>query len=108
MACRGVHFAVEADTVKLLLDAKSDSAVLDIVQEDIERKWNEEWLHQTDKSWDALHRCLGDGTLAIPNTFAPLSAAVLGGEQHYLGTDYIISLVGPERVGAVAEVRCSP
>jgi hypothetical protein len=53
MACRGVHFAVEADTVKLLLDAKSDSAVLDIVQEDIEQKWNEEWLHQTDKSWDA-------------------------------------------------------
>jgi len=51
MACRGVHFAVEADTVKLLLDAKSDSAVLDIVQEDIERKWNEEWLHQYTWNW---------------------------------------------------------
>lgn len=103
MACRGVHFAIDVATLERLLAARSDGETLGIVQEDIEGKWEEAWLHETDKSWDALHRCLGNGTLEIPRAYAPLSAAVLGGEQRYAGRDYIVSLVRPEHVREVAD-----
>jgi hypothetical protein len=103
VACRGVHFAIDPALVKRLLDAKSDAAVLEVVQVEIEQPWDESWLHQTDKSWDALHRCLSDGTLTIPAQFNPLSAAVLGGKQLYSGDDYIIALVEPELVRSVAD-----
>ncbi len=31
-----------------------------------------------DKAWDALHRCLGDGELVIPEAGSPLAHAVFG------------------------------
>jgi hypothetical protein len=104
MACRGVYNATEPEIVTRLLKADSERAVLAIVCE-IERRGAEvkEWRHEVDKSWDALHRCLGDGTLDIPTEFAPLPAAVLGGEQLNGGRGWIISLVRPERVPAVAD-----
>lgn len=46
--------------------------------EEIEARWDEEWLHQMDKAWDALHRALTDGTLSQDGD-DPLDAAVLGG-----------------------------
>lgn len=103
MACRGVHFAIEIATMERLVGAKSDAETLEIVQEDIEGRWDEAWLHETDKSWDALHRCLGNGTLDIPGGFAPLVAAVLGGEQRHSGAGFIVSLVRPEQVREVAD-----
>jgi hypothetical protein len=104
MACRGVHFAIEPLVMNRLIDAKSDAAaVLDIVQQEMEQPWEESWLHETDKSWDALQRCLSDGTLNIPARFTPLPAAVLGGEHLYAGDDYVISLVRPELVRSVAD-----
>jgi hypothetical protein len=98
-----VHFAIEPALMNRLLDAKSDAAVLEILQKEVDQPWEESWLHQSDKSWDALHRCLSDGSLAIPKKFEPLAAAVLGGEHIYGGDDYIIAVVRPERVRSVAD-----
>jgi hypothetical protein len=103
MACRGMHFAIEPATMNRLLDAKADAEILEILQQDAEQNGDRAWLHQTDKSWDALHRCLSDGTLKMNQPFAALPAAVLGGKQLYAGNDFIISLVRPEQVRAVAD-----
>ena len=103
MACRGVHFAITNDQLQRLLAASSDDDVLEVMQEDVEEAWEEEWLRETDKAWDAIHRCLTDGKLGFENGSFPLNAVVLGGKQLYRGEDYIISLVEPRSVPLVAE-----
>jgi hypothetical protein len=65
MACRGVHFAITKIDGDRLLTASDDHAVLHIIQDDIEERWDEDWLYQSDKAWDANHRCLSDGTLDL-------------------------------------------
>ena len=102
MACRGVHFAIRPEKMSRLLQARTDRDLLSIVQDEIEVEWDKEWLYQTDKAWDAIHRSLTDGQLRFDNGAFPHKAAVLGGEPLYRGDDYIVSLVRPESVGAVA------
>ena len=103
MVCRGVHFAITPDVMEILLKASNDQALIEIIQETIEEKWEKEWLCQTDKAWDAIHRCLTDGRLEYDNGTFPLNHCILGGENLHHGDNYIISLVRPEKVGAVAE-----
>ncbi len=79
MACRGVLFAIEPDEAARLLTAASDDEVLAIVQDEIEERWDEAWLVQLDKAWDAIHHCLSDGTLNLNAGSRPRSLAVLGG-----------------------------
>jgi hypothetical protein len=102
MASRGVLFAILPSTMERLLEARTDEALLSIIQDEIEEKWDKGWLYQTDKAWDAIHRTLTDGRLGFDNGTFPLTAAILGGEQLYRGDDYIVSLVRPDAVGAVA------
>lgn len=45
----------------------------------IEEDWDEDWLCELDKAWDAIHRILGDGTVEGPQPQTPLSKAVHGG-----------------------------
>jgi hypothetical protein len=102
MACRGVHFAIEEEAAVRLLGATDDEAVLEIIQEEIEETWDEAWLYESDKAWDAIHRCLSDGTLDPDAGNYPLRLAVLNGRQLYQETDYIISLLTPSEVSDVA------
>ena len=81
-----------------------DAAVLSIVQDEIEDAWDEEHLCQTDKAWDAIHRCLGDGTLKSGRD--PLSLCILGGEQLHMNGSYIVSLLTHEQVKSVVEAIC--
>jgi len=103
MACRGVHFAIDLKIYEKLLSAKSDGDLIEIIQEEIEEKWDEEWLRETDKSWDAIHRCLTDGNLEWQNGSFPLNAVILGGKQLHEGDDYIVSVVPPQQVPFVAQ-----
>jgi len=103
MACRGVHFAINKEQYEKLLSAKSDEELIEIIQEEIEEGWDEEWLRETDKAWDAIHRCLTDGKLEWNNGEFPLNAVIIGGKQLHEGDDYIISIVSPEQVPAVAQ-----
>ena len=59
-------------------------------------------MYQSDKAWDAIHRCLSDGTLDPTGGTYPLKLAILNGRQLYSKDDYIISLVTPEEVRDVA------
>jgi hypothetical protein len=101
MACRGVHFAVTAKQAEDLLAADGDEALMELL-EGIEEAWDADNLAESDKAWDAMHRCLTDGRLGHGNGSYPLNHCVLGPRQLHKGNDYIVSLVSPEEVQAVA------
>jgi hypothetical protein len=78
MSQRGVYFALFPADVQKLHDADNDEQLLAVIQDDIEERWDEPWLFQTDKRWAGIHRCLTDGRLAYDNGEYPLRACVLG------------------------------
>ena len=102
MACRGVHFALNDEDAGRVLAATDDDALLSVIQEDIENRWDEEWLAQSDKAWDAIHHCFTDGTLTFKSA-TPRHRCILGGRQLFKGEHYIVSFVTPGQVKEVAE-----
>lgn len=106
MACRGVLFAITSADAKRLLSAyqseDGDKEVMAVI-EDIEEQWDENWLHETDKAWDAIHRCLTDGQLKYDTGEYPLNCCILGGTLLYDGDDYIISLKSSEQVSSISD-----
>lgn len=80
----GVHFAITPEQERSLL-AAADSGDTDAVGElleEIEESWTDDELKvDSDKAWDAIHRCLTDGTLDPDGGEYPLSHAVLGGRH---------------------------
>jgi Domain of unknown function (DUF1877) len=102
MACRAVLFAISDDEVTKLVAAHSDEEILEIVQEQIEARWEEEWLYELDKAWDAIHRCLVGGSLMISEDGSPFALCILAGAQLHSGDNYIVSLKRPHQVSAIA------
>jgi hypothetical protein len=102
MPCLGVHFALTDEEANRLLAAGTDAAVINIVKEEIERRWDEEWLQETGLAWDAIHHSLTDGTLE-PKDSSPLSKCVLGGRQLYHAHNYIVSYLNPNDTTEVFE-----
>jgi hypothetical protein len=97
-----VHFAIDETTTRRLLAAKGDDAAVMNVVEEVEEAWDKEHLAESDKAWDAIHRCLTDGQLLYDNGEYPLNRCICGGEQLYLGEDYTVSYVSPREVRDVA------
>jgi hypothetical protein len=99
----GVHFALSTeDEARLLAAAGDDDAVIELV-EGIEDGGSSPLHCDTDKAWDALHRCLTDGKLEYTNGTFPLRAAVLGGRQLVGDADYTVSYVSATEAREVAE-----
>jgi Domain of unknown function (DUF1877) len=98
---RGVLFAIDQDEVRAFRHAASDRDVRALVAT-IEHRWDKRFLAQTDSAWDAIHRCLTDGSLAWGNGSFPLNRCILGGEDLYQGEDYIVTLTEAHEVPAVA------
>ena len=91
MACRGVLFALTPEDEQKVLSCISDEELLSLVQDDIEQRWEEEHLVETDKAWDAMHRCLTDGQLSFYDP-TPLALCILGGKPLYQDTQtYVVS-----------------
>ena len=102
MGCLGVHFGLTAEDEALLVDEFHTSDELREILAEIEERWDSEWLQETDKAWDAIHRCLTDGTLNYDNT--PLHKCILGFDNLlYEGDDYIINYLSADEVKEVAE-----
>ena len=100
----GVHFALTRAQTEALWDryeAQDDDGVLEVV-EALEEAWDKAHLQETDKAWDAIHRCLSDGTLESDAGEWPLNAAVLGGECMYFGDDHTVRFVDDDEVGEIA------
>jgi hypothetical protein len=101
MSCLGVHFAIGAQEAQRLLAAADNEAVRAVVEE-MEEKGDKSWAAPSDRAWDAMHRCLSNGTLFYDEGEYPLNRAVLGGNHLYDGDDYIVSYVAPNEVKDVA------
>lgn len=101
MVCRGVHFALTEQEASRLMDTPgANNAFLMAFIEQVESRWDKEWLQETDKSWDAIHRCLTDGKLEWGDS--PFHKCVLGNDNLYEGDDYIMNFLSPEEVKEVA------
>lgn len=101
MGCLGVHFAITEKQAKRLLAARGDERRAELIEE-IEEADDDELAVPTDKAWDAIHRCLSDGTLNVTGGDYPLNRCILGGRHLYRGSDYIIAYVTSEEVKDVA------
>lgn len=91
MSCRGVFFAIEKSESKKLRKCKNDDELVEYIQENIEEEWDEEWLCETDKAWDAMHRCFADGKLELFGGKPPLNSIIFGGEILNTEPDYYVS-----------------
>jgi Domain of unknown function (DUF1877) len=66
----------------------------------------EGWVQETDKAWDAIHRCLTDGTLVEGDT--PGHLCVLGATDYFWvvlddgQVDWIVNLLDPGEVRETA------
>jgi hypothetical protein len=101
MSSLGVHFAVTAAQARALVAAKSDRALLALVEQ-LEEAWEKPFVVESDKAWDAIHRCLTDGSLLYVSGEYPLNLCICGGRQLYRGRAYTVSLVSARQVPDVA------
>ena len=116
MAARGVHTAITAELRAGLESQSDDEARIDFVLNELEEAWDDDYVQETDKAWDAIHRSLSEwpedtpyfypvpsehGAFALPEEHGahPLKLAVLGGkrlqESEY---NYFIRLIEPSEV----------
>jgi len=105
MACLGVFFAVTQAEAKEMRSLPDDESCLEYLQEVIEERYfseHPEFLAETGKAWDALHRALADGELTWTGGAFPLNHAVLAGESLYTQQDYILTLKTPQQVQDIA------
>jgi hypothetical protein len=101
MGGRGVHFAITVEQADALVAADSDDALMALIDE-LEEAWDADNTAESDKAWDAIHRCLTDGQLGAGNGEYPLSHCILGPRQLHRGSHYLVSLVLPHEVVDVA------
>src|SRR5262249_17447310 len=103
MACRGMFFALTDEQEAALIATPADAEVRAFVAEVEMGDWDGEALDcETDKAWDAIHRCLSDGTLGCGRRLSPLDMAVLGGGHHHEGDDYVVAHLRADEVAQVA------
>jgi hypothetical protein len=104
MSCLGVHFALNTLQVAGLWLRLPRMLRVQYVQERLEEQLIETpFAAETDKAWDAIHRCLGDGSLNPRGGSFPLNHVVLGGSQLRAGDSYILSLKSRGTVRAIAK-----
>ena len=92
----GVHFAIDEQTAARLLAASDDAEIAELIEE-IEEEMVGVDHCDSDKAWDAIHRCLTDGLLGFDNGTYPLNAMILGGRQVREADDYIVSPLTPKQ-----------
>jgi hypothetical protein len=97
----GAHFAVTKTQADALLAARSDRKLMEIV-EAIEEAWETPFVGESDKAWNAIHRCLTDGSLLYVSGEYPLNHCICGGRQLHRGQAYTVSFVFADQVKDVA------
>lgn len=100
MAGLGVHFALTGEESQKLLSLDDNLPVLQFVEQLEDAAGDRAF--DSGKSWDALHRCLSNGTIYYDEGEYPLNRAVLGGKHLYDGDDFVVAYVAPNEVQDVA------
>jgi hypothetical protein len=101
----GVHFALSKKDLERLHKIDDADELVEFISEDLEERYleDDQWSYQSDKSWDAIHRCLTDGQLLYESGPFPLAYAVLGGTRLATGDEYTACLVSAEQVAKTTE-----
>lgn len=109
MSCLGVLFAVPEDVVSHIKSLPMEQRPV-YISEELEDLYFEDYPERTaelDKTWDAIHRALTDGSLCFDCKDYPLGNTVLGGEVLYYDgdkyDDYIITAKSPLMVSELAK-----
>jgi len=102
MSCRGVYFALTNEQADQLSQAARDSEVINCIEQ-IEKNWDRDWVFETDKAWDAIHRTLTDGNLGYANGEYPLNQVVLGELQLHEGEEYVVSVIPASKMKDIAD-----
>ena len=100
MSTLGVHFALSKADLAAIEVIDDPEALVGFVTEDLEERLLAKgtWAYQSDKAWEAIHRCLTDGKLLYGSGPFPRAYAILGGEALDAGEDYTACLVRPAQV----------
>lgn len=109
MSCLGVLFAVPEEVVGHIRSLPMRERP-GYISEELEDLYFEDYPERTaelDKSWDAIHRALTDGSLCFDCKDYPLGGVILGGELLYFDgreyDDYIITAKPPLMVAELAK-----
>lgn len=116
MACIGVHIALKDEHLENLLKCKSDDERIEYLINDVKEAWDDDFFFESDKAWDAIHRCLSDFPPDTPEFYPqegvtrahalpedhgayPLKVCVLGGKKLMDDeSNYFMRLIAPEQV----------
>ena len=105
MAGLGFHIALSRDNAKRVFAVPNDTALLALIEEfknSKELRKNGQVV-ECKRTWDAIHRCLTEGTLDPTGGEVPMNHAILGGKQLNKGNEFIAVLVRPDLTPFVAE-----
>ena len=100
MPGQGIHLALSVEERDVLEEIRTDRGLLSLIEVLLHRR-EPKWFQETDKAWDAIHRCLTGGTLDPDGGEYPLSHAVLGGR--HLHDEYYVVYVSAAQVRDVAK-----
>jgi hypothetical protein len=101
----GYHIALSREHAKRVFAAKDDASLPPLLEElknDKTLKANSQIL-EVKRHWEAIHRCLTDGTLDPDAGDFPLNHVILGGKRLHFGDDYVAVVVRPDMVTFIAE-----
>jgi hypothetical protein len=116
----GAHFAITEQEAAQLGSFDNDDDRINFVKEGVEEVWDVQYLVETDKAWDGIHRCLGEFPPDTPWFYPvdpkhgaharaedhgsyPLRLCVLGGKKILDDEgNYIIRLIAPNEVVDIA------
>jgi rhodanese-related sulfurtransferase len=101
MSCRGVLFALTEEQAAAVQSAEEDAALMAII-EAVEQDWDSDHLAECDKSWDALHRAITDGSLEWESGDYPLNQVILGSPSLHKGPSYIVCFKNAQCVRDIA------
>lgn len=102
MRGQGIHYALDIVEQDVLEEIKTDGALFSFM-EIIMRHRLKKWYQSTDKAWEAIHRCLADGTFDYQSR-EPMGNCILSGDNMYEGEPqtWYISYLDPRDVKEVA------
>lgn len=102
MPGRGVLLTVDSKTLATIRKIEDPQERYEWCEENLVDPAGSDSCVETDKAWDAIHRCLGNGELIYEAENYPLDHAILGGEILCDDAGLLLIYKTPEQVKDVA------